>query len=332
MTIKAGIIGLGVGEQHISGYNSHPDCKVVALCDFAKEKRKDVQSRHPEIKMIDDANEILKDPSINVVSIASYDNFHFEQIMKAIENGKHVFVEKPVCLFESEAQRIREKLSRTQLKLSSNLILRLSPRLQYVKGLIDTNELGNIFYLESDYQYGRIHKLMEGWRGKIDFYSIVYGGGVHMIDLLLWMTNDKIMEVSSFGNNICTRDTSFKFNDMVVSILHFKTGTIAKVACNFGCVKPHFHSLSVFGTSGTFINDYAYGKLYRSRNIDDSPEKIYKKYPGINKGDLIYNFIESIIKNTPPHVTSDDVFNTMSVCFAIEKSVQARTKVSVNYI
>jgi len=332
MTIKAGIIGLGVGEQHISGYNKHPDCEVVVLCDSVKQKRIDLQKKYPEITIIANPNEILYDPNIDVISIASYDNFHHEQIIKALDNGKHVFVEKPLCLYESEAKEIRKKLNQTRLKLSSNLILRQSPRFQYVKELIEKNELGSIYYLESDYEYGRIYKLTNGWRGDIDFYSIVYGGGVHMIDLLLWLTNDTVQEVTSFGNNICTRNTSFKYNDMVVSILYFQSGIIAKVACNFGCVKPHFHALSVFGTNATFINDYSFGKLYKNRNIEEPPKKIMKSYPGINKGDLIYNFVESIIKDKRSDVSENEVFNTMSVCFAIEKSVQTRTKIKVNYL
>ena len=153
-----------------------------------------------------------------------------------------------------------------------------------------------------------------------------------MVDLLLWLTHDTVEEVTSFGNNICTKNTGFKYNDMVISILQFKSGAVAKVACNFGCVKPHFHALSVFGTKATFINNPSYGILYKSRNLDESHEKINKPYPGIKKGDLIYNFIESIIGNKQSDVSENDVFNTMSVCFAIEKSVQTHTKVKVNYL
>jgi len=332
MTIKAGIIGLGVGEQHIFGYNKHPECEVVALCDFSPSKIKDVKSRHPDIKIVNDAKKILEDPQISVVSIASYDNFHYEQILMALDNGKHVFVEKPLCLFEEEAQKIREKLDNTKLNLSSNLILRLSPRFQYVKTMLEQKQLGDVYYLESDYLYGRLHKLTAGWRGEIDFYSVVYGGGVHMVDLLLWLTNDTVDEVTSYGNKICTRNTPYEFNDMVVSILRFKNGAIAKVTCNFGCVKPHFHSLSIYGTKATFVNGPEFGELFKKREKNYQPEKIIQAYPGIEKGDLIFSFIESILKNKRAGVCEEDVFKAMSVCFAIEKSVKTQNKVKVHYI
>jgi len=176
---NVGIIGLGVGEKHIKGYQSHQSCEVVALCDFSEEKIRSVKRKYPFLKIVKDADEILLDEGINIVSIASYDNYHYEQIIKAIHNEKHVFVEKPLCLYKKEAVEIRKLLqSKPHLKLSSNLILRESPRFKLLKKMIQGGEFGNVFYVEGDYNYGRLHKLTDGWRGKIDFYSIVYGGGV----------------------------------------------------------------------------------------------------------------------------------------------------------
>ena len=93
--LNVGIIRLGVGEQHIAGYHNHPNCKVVVLCDFSEEKYKMAKEKYPGMKVVRDADELLKDPYIDVVSIASYDPYHYEQIIRAIENDKHVFVEKP---------------------------------------------------------------------------------------------------------------------------------------------------------------------------------------------------------------------------------------------
>ncbi len=119
MKLRAAIIGLGVGEQHIEGYRSHQGCEVVALCDFSEEKRAAAKAKYPGMKIAATAEEILDDPNIQAVSIATWDNYHCEQICRALANGKHVFVEKPLCLYESEAAKIRAMLSeRPKLKLS----------------------------------------------------------------------------------------------------------------------------------------------------------------------------------------------------------------------
>ena len=129
MTLRVGIIGLGVGERHIDGFSKDPRCEVVSICDFNPRKLKDVSSRHPNISTYKDANLVLDDPEIDVVSIASYDNHHYNQIVRAAMNGKHIFVEKPLCLLGEEFQDVAGVMAKhSDLQLSSNLILRRSPR------------------------------------------------------------------------------------------------------------------------------------------------------------------------------------------------------------
>ena len=160
--LRAGIIGLGVGEQHIEGYRSHPDCDVVALCDFSDEKLSLAGTKYPGMKLAHQADELLLDPDIDIVSIASYDNYHYEQIVQAINNDKHIFVEKPLCLYESEAAHIHRLLrEKPSLKMSSNLILRISPRFLQLKQMIRDGDMGQLFYVEGDYNYGRIHKILD---------------------------------------------------------------------------------------------------------------------------------------------------------------------------
>ena len=53
----------------------------------------------------------------------------------------------------------------------------------------DAGDYGRAYYVEADYNYGRLWKLTDGWRGEIPFYSVVYGGAVHMIDLVCWLRN-----------------------------------------------------------------------------------------------------------------------------------------------
>lgn len=331
--LRVGIIGLGVGEQHIAGYHSHPACEVVTLCDFSADKQKKIKAEYPDITVCSEAEEILDSAEIDVVSVASYDNHHYEQITRAIENDKHVFVEKPLCLYSDHAKHIRALLrGKPHLRLSSNLILRKSERFCRLKKMIDTGGFGELYYVEGDYNYGRLHKITRGWRGQLDFYSVVYGGGVHIVDLLLWLTGGRVAEVSAYGSNICTRGSQFRYDDTVVSILKFESGMVGKVACNFGCVYPHFHNLSIFGTKATFANDLDGGRLFSSREAGAGFEKIDTPYPGVHKGALIYSFVESILNGAQAEVATDDVFRAMSVCFAIEKACRDGEPVEVEYI
>lgn len=321
-----------MGEQHIAGYQRHPQCEVTALCDFADDKLKMAKEKYSQYKFTDQADDILEDPEIDVISIASYDNYHYEQIIKALGNNKHVFVEKPICLYENEARRIRALLkAKPGLKLSSNLILRMSPRFRYLKRMIKGGSFGSLFYIEGDYNYGRLAKLTDGWRGKIDFYSAVYGGGVHIIDLLLWLTGKQVIEVAAYGNNISSKGR-FRYNDTVACILKFQDGIVGKMTVNMGCVFPHFHPLSVYGTKMTFVNGLKEALIFKSRDPLKLPRKIRAAYPGAHKGALIHSFINSILNNSLSQVTTEDIFRSMSVCFAIEKAARQSGVVAVKYI
>ncbi|SVE23591.1 uncharacterized protein METZ01_LOCUS476445, partial [marine metagenome] len=97
-----------VGESHIAGYESHPHCTVAKLCELSKEVLEEVGSRHQGKLLTTDPEDIICDPDIDIVSIASYDDCHKDQVITSLQNGKHVFVEKPLCLNSRELSSITE--------------------------------------------------------------------------------------------------------------------------------------------------------------------------------------------------------------------------------
>ncbi|MDX1959918.1 MAG: Gfo/Idh/MocA family oxidoreductase [Leptospiraceae bacterium] len=331
--LKAGIIGLGVGEAHMNGYDSHPDCEVIAICDFNQDKELYAKQKFPKLKFYNNSSDLLNDSEVDVVSIASFDNYHYEEILLAIENNKHIFIEKPLCLYSHEARVIRNRLNeKPNIKISSNLILRKSPRFIDLRKKILSGEMGTIFYLDGDYNYGRVNKLTNGWRGEIDYYSVILGGAVHLIDLILWLNGSRVREVSCFGNKISTKDTQFKHLDFAVALMKFENESNAKVSANFGCVYPHFHCLSVYGTEASFVNRKTSAEYFTSRDSSIEPELLNTEYPGIQKGDLIHSFLDDILGYGDSDVNKEDVFKTISVCFAMENSLRKNIHVPVEYI
>lgn len=330
--LNVAIIGLGVGERHLVGYISDKRCSVKKLCDFNQDKIKEVAKKYTEFEFTANPSEILNDPEIDVVSIASYDNFHAEQVIKAIKKGKHVFVEKPICLHENELKNIVDALNANpKCKLSSNFILRNSPQFVEAKKYIEDSKFGNLYYLEGDYNYGRINKLTQGWRGDIPFYSVMHGGGIHIIDLLLWMSRKRVIEVIGIGNKIVTTNTKYKFPDMVSSLLRFEDNIIGKVSANFGSVTPHHHRVSVYGTHATFFNTYESGIIYDERENANKKIEFKHTFDNKKKSNTLKSFISSIISNKPQKVKSKEVIDVMSISLAIEKSLHTKKWEKVKY-
>jgi predicted dehydrogenase len=334
--LSAAVIGLGVGEQHINGYRAHPGVNLVAVCDIDAAKLALAAQRYPELRRTAEPRELLLDPDIDVISIASYDDAHFAQIRTALEHGKHVFAEKPLVLYEHEAIELARLLrSRPQLRLSTNLPLRLSPRFVRLRERVRAGELGELFHLEGDYDYGRRHKLTDGWRAQIPYYSAMLGGGIHMIDLLMWIGGLRVTEVvAAESNQIATATSRFQHPDFVTALLRTDAGPLIKINANLGCVSRHFHGVRVYGTDGTFINGLPNGVIYRSAPPpqEAAVEVVDDPYPGIHKGDLIESFIDSILCGSSPQVSATDAFASLSVCMAIERALTDRRPVDVEYL
>ena len=331
MRLKVGIIGFGVGEQHIRGFeNSGVD--VVAICDKDPEKRKEAQKKHSHCKIFKNSKSITNSDEIDIVSIASYDQDHFNQVIDSINSNKHVFCEKPLCMNEKELKEIRLATKKNpSIKLSTNTILRMSERFREIHKKIRLKKFGQIFSVEGDYNYGRLHKITQGWRSNVKNYSVILGGGIHLVDLLLWYVNSPIIEVYALGNNICSKNSRFKYNDMVTSLVRFENGVIGKISANFGCVYPHSHKIVVYGTKATFVNDVSNGFFYESRDPQKSPTNLESKYPGLQKSDLIPSFVDSIKGVSDAIVDKETVFRVMSTCIAIDKSLTTKKPQKVKF-
>ena len=329
--LKIGVIGLGVGEQHVIGYQRIPNVEVTDICDIDPSvlkivgDRNDVPNRHQNYK------QITENPNIDVVSIASYDNCHAIQAISAFENGKHVMIEKPLALNRHEAEAILRAQQDSGRFLSSNLVLRKSPRFQELKNWIAKGYFGEIVTIEGDYLHQILWKLTQGWRGEMEFYCVTYGGGIHMIDLMRWLLDEEIVEVCGMSNKKLTRGSKFNFDDTVTNLLKFKSGTVGRTTSNLGAQRPQIHGLSVYGTEKSFINDTPHAKLFHGDNSEDI-EIVETKYPGIDKFGLLPDFISSIRNGDEPEVSAKDVFRVMDICFACYESLKAKKTVNVDYL
>ena len=161
----------------------------------------------------------------------------------------------------------------------------------------------------------------------------MHGGGIHLIDLLLWFKRMKVVNVSAMSTKIATSNAHFKYPDTISATLEFEDSSIAVVTSNYPAVIPHGHRLALYGTKGTFHHGPLGAAYFWDRDSQSTPEYICDPYPGSSKGAIIPSFVDHIIdRSQQPVVTSGDVFNAMSVSLSIEKSLQLHKPTSVNYL
>jgi len=332
--LNAGVIGLGIGEKHALAYQNHSKANLKAICDFNVDKLKELNLKFPNTNMETDSQSILEDDEIDMLSIASYDNFHSAQIIKALECGKHVMAEKPLCLNQGEMLKIfKAKKNNPNAKLSSNLVLRTNSRFKKLKKDLSEGKFGEVYYLEGDYLWGRKNKLF-GWRAEMNYYSIILGAAIHMIDLIMWLLGSRPVSVQALGNDISNKNTNLKFNSFAIVILKFENGVIAKLTGDGGCIHPHFHGLKIFGTEQTAISTLHEAYYLKKIETNFKQIPINEPYPDKEAREkVIHSFINSVLDSSiRPIVSQQDVFDIMSVCFAAEEAMNSGKSCTIKYL
>jgi predicted dehydrogenase len=143
-------IGVGYwGPNLLRNLVMNKSVKVKAVVDLAKERREYVKSLYPAIQVTDDVNQIFQDPEIKGVVIATPVRTHFDLAVKALEGGKHILVEKPLATSVAEVEEMGRLAHMKHLVVMVGHTFLYNAAVRYVKGLIDSGEMGDIRYIYS---------------------------------------------------------------------------------------------------------------------------------------------------------------------------------------
>lgn len=328
-SLRCGVVGLGVGEQHAIAYQNDPRCKLTALCDTSEEKRREVGGRYAGVPMYKSWDEMSATTGLDIVSIAGSDDTHGREVVSALERGVHVFAEKPLCQTKEELSSIRLALKKSGRVLLTNLILRKAPAFIWLKQAIASGELGTVYAFDGDYLYGRLHKILSGWRGEIPFYSVIQGGGVHLIDLMQWCLGERPEDVHAIGNKIASRNSKFQYPDFVAATFRFPSGTIGRITANFGSMIRHQHAVRVFGTKATFLSDAGGARIMRSGDGDVTLLGSLPHLPP-GKGHLIPEFLDAIETGAGDEATQSHL-DTMEMCLSADQALIRNETLKISY-
>lgn len=331
--LTAAVIGLGIGREHARALLA-AGCKLKHLFDTDAHKAWEFAAEIGHTHETQHLDEIVRDPDVDLVVVASPDNIHYRQVKALLDAGKHVFVEKPLCLSVRELADISAVWRRHggKVKLMTNHLLRTAPLYKRLKKDIASGRIGTPYAIDGEYLYGRLEKITEGWRGKIPDYSIFLGGGIHMADLMMWIMQERPTLVRGTGNNLCTTDYGFRFHDFAAAEIQFRSGTVGRLVANFGCVQPHQHILRVYGTAGTFLYDDAGARLYESRDPAIPAVRIEEKSKASSRSKLVESFVNAIRDDADMSEDTQNIFDTVSVCLACERAAISGREVEIEYV
>lgn len=317
--LNVAVVGLGVGFRHAQTVINHQGANLKAVCDFDKNKLNTLGASITGLGIYDDCFRMLNaEKKLDILCICSEDKFHFEQAKHALVRGIHCFVEKPICQSRKQAEELSILASRAEnIELRSNFVLREEEVFHELKGKISSGGLGDIFLIEASYDYGRWYKVVDGWRGTDPNYSGVLGGAIHLIDLIAFLFEEKlIVEYATSGSINSARD-GVQFPDLVYAICRLKNGAIVKVSSNLASGSRHYHQLKIYGSAGTFSLSDRQAKYFLGNDRLGSYESAGWEFPSGDKSRPLHRMISDISNSTYASPEKKQLFETLDTCFSI---------------
>ena len=192
--INVAVIGCGaIGTNaHIPSYMANPDCEIKYFCDIIPERAEKAVRYNNCGNAVADYREILKDSSVEAVSVCTPNNVHAPISIDFLRAGKHVLCEKPAARTYTEALEMQKACRESGKILTIGVVNRYRQGVNRIKKMIDSGELGNVYQIYASFR-GR--RSIPGLGGAFTTKEISGGGvlidwGVHFLDLMMYCTGD----------------------------------------------------------------------------------------------------------------------------------------------
>jgi predicted dehydrogenase len=148
--LGVGVLGYGYwGPNIVRNFSGLDGARVRMICDKSPEALKRAGKNFPGIPTTTDPGELLRSPEIDIVAVVTPVWLHFELAKAALENGKHVFVEKPFTANAAQAEELIELAERKHLKIMVDHTFLFTGAVRKIRRLIDDGVLGDLFYYDS---------------------------------------------------------------------------------------------------------------------------------------------------------------------------------------
>ena len=249
-TVRVGVAGLGYwGPNLARNLAAIPGCEVSWLCDPSPEARARVAPAHPGVGLTADVEDLLADPALDALVLATPVPTHAELAIAAAEAGKHCFVEKPLATAAADAERAVAAAERAERILMVGHLLEYHPAVATLKRVIDEGQLGPLYYL-----YGNRLNLGKLRADENALWSL----GAHDVSVALHLIDEEPAECQARGASFVQPGVQ----DVVFCFLRFPSGIVAHLHLSW--LDPHKERrLTVVGARrmATFDDMLIEGKL-----------------------------------------------------------------------
>ena len=327
--MNVGVIGFGYwGTNLVRNLQNTKNCNVTHIAESEVSRHKQIHELYPDIE-IESFDAIIKNSNIDAVVIATSISSHYELAKAALENDKHVLVEKPMTSSEKNAQELI-KLSKLKNKiLMADHTYLYSGAVQEIKKLLDANLLGEILYVDS------IRANLGKFQSDV---NVLWDLAPHDISIINYLINEKPVSVQAIGKSY----TKNKLENIAYLILHYGSNKIVHINCSW--ISPiKIRTMIIGGSKKMLVFDDLQQKKLRiyNKNLDDVISSIDNENITQSTDDnflepefsskealleMTEDFVNSIINNKIPLSNGDLGLDVIKILDAAERSIRNNGK------
>ncbi|CAG9623136.1 Gfo/Idh/MocA family protein [Sutcliffiella rhizosphaerae] len=344
MGIKVGIIGCGsiTKLRHAPEYKANPYVDDIVFFDRNLERATDL-AEHFGGSVTQTVEELLADPTIDVISDCSSNEYHHIFSTKALLSNKHVLCEKPISLTIEHAKEIVEAQEKSGKKLMVDHNQRFTRAHQKAKEIIKNEELGKVLTFRTTFghsgpeQWG-VNKSNSTWFFKKERSGLGVAGdlGIHKIDLIHYLLDDEIEQVSAFQgalDKINDHGEPIEVCDNIVCSLKTKKGRLGTASFSWTYYGEEDNSTIIYCENG--ILKIYHCDQYQLEVLTKDGEKVHYQLESIQTNDnqtnsgVIDAFIDCVRLDHAPLVTGEDAISSLKVILGIIEAAEKNSVVTI---
>ena len=240
--VQIACVGAGYwGKNLVRVFHDLPDVQLRQVCDASPEIRRAIQRQYPDVPITANYDEVLSDDALDAVVLAVPAAEHYELARRALERGKHVYVEKPMTLDAATSAHLVELAAERDRVLMVGHLLKYHPAVQMLHDLVREGALGDLYYLYSQRVNLGIVRSDE---------NALWSLAPHDISVILYLLGQEPDAVSARGECYLQPD----IEDVVFANLHFADGKMAQMQLSW--LDPHrIRRLTVVGSRKMAVFD-----------------------------------------------------------------------------
>jgi len=330
--MNVAVIGLGYwGPNLLRNLYEIRMCDKIIACDLDQKKLEKMQTRYPAIGIESDYKKVLSDDSVQAVVIATPVSTHFPLAKESLLAGKHVFVEKPFTHSSKAAEELIELADKNNLTLMVGHTFEYSPPVLKIKQIIDSGELGSIFYISASRVNLGLHQ---------KDVSVIWDLAPHDFSILFHWLQEQPIRVSAMGRDYVQKNIP----DVAFINMEFASGSIAHVQVSW-LAPSKLRRTTIIGSDKMLVYDDTENiekvKIY-DKGVDYKDPETFGEYQlSYRAGDVISprletfeplnmemrHFIDCCMNHKKPRTDGTNGLRVIKTLEAAEESLRNGSKV-----